>query len=42
MGTCADRDVLWLTMQELQLPVNSDHLPRPQPNSSTFPYLDDQ
>lgn len=41
MGTCADRDALWLTMQDLQLQVNSDHQPSPQPSSSTFPYLDD-
>lgn len=42
MGTCADGDAPWLTMQELQLQVNSHHLPHPQPNSSTVPYLDDQ
>lgn len=41
MGTCADRDALWLTMQDLQLQVNSDHRLRTQSNSSTFPYLDD-
>lgn len=34
MGTCADRDDRWLTTQEPQLRVDSDHLPRP---SATLP-----